>query len=280
MDNQLLTSIGKTDQSDRTRLELGEIDLETLRNADQIRLKQVEAEIEAGRLSTALDYRNAGLVFHHSRRRLSYCRPIAVKLLRKCVELDMHSSIGYKWLLAAAIDRELMDQNKPQIYGTQHIQNEDGKWELYELDSSKISEEERKECGVTLLKEQHAEVSKMNQKKLIQLYKEWKSLDKVEEYCLAVFDKKNQSLESDVDLSWNGISRFAFQLKRLDKKEESIRIFDLGIQFYPEEFDLYHSLALLHEEIGNKEMAIQLLRKSLAINPEFSDAKNDLARLS
>ena len=41
--------------------------------------------------------------------------PMAVKMMAKSLELN---PAGNKWLYAAAVDRDLMRRNKPQIYGS------------------------------------------------------------------------------------------------------------------------------------------------------------------
>jgi hypothetical protein len=87
---------------------------------------------------------------------------MAVKLMRKSLELD---STADKWFLAAAIDRDLMRRDLPQIYGTQYIKmGNDAPWELYTLDSTKITNAERKEYNVETLAEQRKKVKKMNEK--------------------------------------------------------------------------------------------------------------------
>ena len=56
------------------------------------------------------------MIFQHGRDYVAY--GMAVQLMRKFIELD---STANKWLLIAAIDRELLSRNKPQIYGTQYV---------------------------------------------------------------------------------------------------------------------------------------------------------------
>jgi len=272
-DNALLINLAKTDQSDRVLIKLGEISLAVLKQRDETRLTQVEKEIELDRLHTIQDYRNAGLIFHHSRIKNEYCRSMAVKFLRKSAELDGYESLGIKWLLAATIDRQLQEQKKAQIYGTQYIQNESGKYELYDLDPNQISDEERKLYAVPIVEAQADEVAKMNKKQLHELFLEKKSIPDLIKFCLV--NKNNK----DYNLSWQGMSQFAFHLKRLNKLAEAQQFFELAIEFYPNEYDLYHSLGLLFEEMDRKEDAVKMLEKSVALNPKFFDGINDLKRL-
>src|SRR5205814_2837548 len=45
-----------------------------------------------------------------------------------------------RWLAAAALDRKLMNEGRPQKYGTQY-RKVSGRWELYDFDPSTTDEE-------------------------------------------------------------------------------------------------------------------------------------------
>ncbi len=62
--------------------------------------------------------------------------------------VDMGSNVT-KWLYAAAWDRYLVAQDKPQKYGTQ-FKKVKGKWEQLPVDNT-ITDEEREDCGVAPL---------------------------------------------------------------------------------------------------------------------------------
>ena len=271
-DNELLKKLAANDQSDRAKMRLGEMTVETMRQNDNARLEQLETEIQSGRVKTVQDHRNAGLIFHHIRN-APHCKDMAVKMLQKGAELDNYQSEGIKWLLAAAIDRRLEEQSQPQIYGTQYFQDEEGIWKLHEFDPSKISDEERKKYGVITIDKQTDALKKMNKKQLADLYIELKDIGKVEVFCIDNRDNEN------FDLSWRAISQFAFYLKRSEKIAEAIQMFELAIKLYPQEYDVYHSLGLLYEEIGEIEQAITFIEKSVTINSNFKDGLKDLARL-
>jgi len=272
-DNSLLVALAKDDQFDRVLINLNEISFEKLKENDSKRLEQVEEEIEKDRLHTIQDYRNAGLIFHHSRIKNEYCRAKAVALLKKSADLDGYKSLGIKWLLAATIDRQLQQQNKPQIYGTQYIQDANGKYALYALDSSQISDAQRKLYGVVMLEEQAYAVAQMNKTQLHQLYVENNSIADLIDFCRQ--NKNNKAY----NLSWKGMSQFAFHLKRLAKLDAAQQIFELAIEFYPKEYDLYHSLGLVYEALNRKDAALQMLEKSIELNPNFKDGLKDLKRL-
>ncbi len=273
-DNKILIEAAKIDQRDRALLILGQLTFEEMKSNDEERLKVVEDQYLNNKIHTILDYRNAALVYHHSRIRNEYCRKMAVDFMRKSADLDNYKSIGIKWLLAASIDRELMQKNEPQIYGTQYIKNEKGLHELYELDTNKISDKEREEYGVPTVEQQVSVVERMNKKQLVDLYKTFQNIDE-----LIVFYEHKSERSEEYDLSWQAISQFGFYLKRIGKFEESLKIFHSAIKLYPLEFDLYHSLGIFYEELGNIDKAIEFIQRSIELFPDFHDGIKDLNRI-
>lgn len=77
----------------------------------------------------------------------------------KAVELDPANKSA-KWLAAAAKDRWLMWQNKPQLYGTQ-FKKVDGRWILWEVDPT-VTDEERARWNVPPLEEAKKKAEALN----------------------------------------------------------------------------------------------------------------------
>jgi hypothetical protein len=67
-----------------------------------------------------------------------------------------------RWLAAAAKDRWLMNEGKPQLYGTQFIKKDD-RWVLYEVDPS-VTDQERARWNVPPLAEAERRAEQMNQR--------------------------------------------------------------------------------------------------------------------
>lgn len=156
-DNLELVQIYENDQFER---QSENIDWEILLRKDSLRLIRVTQLLDSNKVRTSTDYHNAAMIFQHGLDTLA--SGMAVKLMRTSLELD---SAADRWLLAAAIDRDLMRRNQPQIYGTQYLRmGDDAPWELYKLDSTKITDSERKEYGVETLAEQREKVKSMNKK--------------------------------------------------------------------------------------------------------------------
>lgn len=154
--NVELEKMYKDDQSSRST---SNIDWQKLEKEDSERKTRVYQLISQGKLITGKDYYHSAMIFQHGGDSTSY--GMAVKLMRTATTLDTTIS---KWLLAAAIDRELMSKKKPQIYGTQYLKKVGSNvWERYTIDSAKISDEERKAYGVETLAQQVVRLRKMNQ---------------------------------------------------------------------------------------------------------------------
>ncbi|MFA5298037.1 MAG: hypothetical protein WC389_07495 [Lutibacter sp.] len=115
IDNSDLQKMYNEDQGSRM---VKDIDWTVLSKQDKERESCVYELIKSGQIVTGKDYYNSAMIFQHGNDTLA--SSMAVKQMRKAIELD--TTIN-KWLLAAAIDRDLMRRQKPQIYGTQYWGN-------------------------------------------------------------------------------------------------------------------------------------------------------------
>lgn len=157
-DNMEMLKMYNEDQADRSK---DHIDWSTVSKNDSDRRARVRQLLNTNKIKTSLDHYRAAMIFQHGNDTVS--STMAVKMMRKAVELD---SMTDKWLLAAAIDRDLMRKNKPQIFGTQFIRkNAQSPWERYRIDTTKITDEERIIHGVRTLKQQREKEFLMNKKK-------------------------------------------------------------------------------------------------------------------
>ncbi|MEM9053070.1 MAG: tetratricopeptide repeat protein [Bacteroidota bacterium] len=266
-DNQELVKIYSEDQSDR---QAGNLDWSVISKRDDERKSRVLELLDSNLVITSNDYANAAMIFQHGGD--TTASGMAVRLMRKAVELD---STRNKWLLAAAIDRDLMRRGEPQIYGTQYTkQAQDDPWEIYNLDSTKISDEERKEFGVETLAEQKEWLKMMNKKKLDELLNSGISIDDLVEMI------KTSDLEnSEYDLSEGGINSFGYQLMAQEQNEAALKIFKLNTELYPEGYNTFDSYGECLVEMGQVEEGIAAYKKSLELNPDNDNAKEVLTEL-
>lgn len=266
-DNEELKNLYLEDQSDRKS---GDIDWSIITPRDRQREARVYELLDSNRVQTSTDYSNAAMIFQHGSD--TTASRMAVKMMKKAIELD--SSIN-KWLLAAAIDRDLMRRGEPQIYGTQFRKmGQDEPWVLYTIDTTKISDEERKKYGVQTLDEQLERVKMMNKKRLYELLVDGKRVDEIIAFC-----KQENAEKSSYDISETGINRFGYELMAQENYEDALKIFELNTDLYPQGFNTYDSYGECLLILGRKEEAITAYSKSLELNPENGNAKNVLAEI-
>lgn len=77
----------------------------------------------------------------------------------------------------------------------------------------------------------------------------------------------------------NELNNLGYQLIAKQKIDESIEIFKLNVEAYPDAFNTYDSLGEAYMINGDKELAIQNYNKSLELNPNNTNAVNMLERL-
>ena len=65
----------------------------------------------------------------------------------------------------------------------------------------------------------------------------------------------------------------------LRKLPEALAYFKLNVEFYPDSWNVYDSLAEGYMENGEKELAIANFKKSLEMNPQNNNAVEMLKKL-
>ena len=74
-------------------------------------------------------------------------------------------------------------------------------------------------------------------------------------------------------------NRLGYTLLQQGKVAAALRVFELNAESYPDSFNVWDSLAEAHKVAGDREKAIELYRKSLAINPGNANAVRMLEEL-
>jgi len=151
--NQELRMLYEQDQADRQ----GEFHPDILER-DRKRRQRVEELLATEAIQTAEDYFHAALVFQHGEQLEDYWK--AHELAKKAAEMGHATG---RWLAAAAYDRWLMNQGKPQKYGTQYTSRDGGLFTLWEVDPS-TTDEERAEWNVPPLAEALRRTEEINRK--------------------------------------------------------------------------------------------------------------------
>jgi hypothetical protein len=127
---------------------------------DEERRRRAAEILAAGEAEEAEDFFHAAILFQHGSETADYAR--AEELARKALQVDPRFDRG-KWLIAAAHDRWLHSQDKPQIYGTQFKKSEDGRWSLDPIDPDAVTDAERDALGVPPLAEARRRAEAMNE---------------------------------------------------------------------------------------------------------------------
>jgi len=265
-DNPELHEILKSDQADRRNPDIGR---DIINYNDSLREARVYELLDSNKVCTSTDYNNAALIFHHGEDSIAY--GMAVKLMRKSIELEPTRN---KWLLAVAIDRELLSRNKPQIYGTHYKRLEDKTVGREEMDTTKVTDAERIEYGIETLAQQREKIKRLNRKKLSELLNEGSSVAE-----LIRFVKQENIKKSKYDLSESAINYLGYQLMGHEKKEEALEIFKLNTELYPSGFNAFDSYGDCLLALGDKENAIIAYKKSLELNPKNKNAEKVLSEM-
>jgi tetratricopeptide (TPR) repeat protein len=266
-DNEELITLYNEDQSDR---QTDNINWIVVSKRDSTREARVYQLLKMNLVRTGMDHYNAAMIFQHGHDTTASGN--AVRMMRKAIALD--PSIN-KWLLAAAIDRDLMRRGEMQIYGTQFVKNgDDDPWKLYSIDTTKISDQERLEYGVETLAEQRLKVKLMNKRKISALYAEGKKIEEIVKIC-----REGKKAESTYDISDRSINIFGYELMAKQKYEEALKIFALNVELYPQEWNTYDSYGECLLKMGNKKEAIKAYTRSLELNPKNQQAQKVLEEL-
>jgi hypothetical protein len=154
--NKKIHKLFKEDQKDRLS-GLFYKDPTKLKSRDTIRLRVLRYLLDniPKEKLTVDDCFYVGILFQHSPNAVGYRKAIhyAKKGMEMCGEKRTKWYNKVRWLYAAATDRLLIKQGKPQKYGTQYRRKNKGSgWELSPVDP-RTTDKERVEYDVPILKE-------------------------------------------------------------------------------------------------------------------------------
>ncbi len=85
---------------------------------------------------------------------------------------------------------------------------------------------------------------------------------------------------NEYDFSEEELNMLGYQLLQKQKVAESIEIFKLNVEAYPQAFNTYDSLGEAFLKHGDKELAVANYKKSLELNPQNTGATRALASLT
>ena len=266
-DNSELQKMYNEDQSSRM---VKDIDWSVLSKQDKEREKRVYELIKSGEIITGKDYYNSAMIFQHGSDTLA--SSMAVKQMRKAIELDPTIN---KWLLAAAIDRDLMRRQKPQVYGTQFVMlSGETKWKRYNIDTTRVTDAERKEHNVETLAEQLIKERNMNLKPVSEFHSKSKS---IAETIGFIQSENKKGADSEYNTTEAGINSFAYELLNSKKENDALEVFTLNTRLYPGGYNTFDSLGECLLRLGKRKEGIEAYKRSLELNPKNENARKIIA---
>ena len=83
---------------------------------------------------------------------------------------------------------------------------------------------------------------------------------------------KSQLREADVN-AWG------YRLRGQGQQQQALEIFRLNVSLFPASANTYDSLADAYEGLGNRDLAVENYKRSLALNPQNQNAVDRLKAL-
>lgn len=83
----------------------------------------------------------------------------------------------------------------------------------------------------------------------------------------------------ELHLTENYVNGWGYTLLQQGQAQPALEIFKLNVSLFPQSWNTYDSLAETYEHTGNKPQAIENYRRSLALNPQNTNAVEQLRKL-
>lgn len=97
--------------------------------------------------------------------------------------------------------------------------------------------------------------------------------------ALSVYQTLMKKDKNDPAVNEGNLNQLGYRFMGKDKNEVALDIFKLNTILYPKSFNVYDSYAEAFMKMGQTELAIENYKKSLSLNPENENAKNQLEKL-
>jgi D-alanyl-D-alanine-carboxypeptidase/D-alanyl-D-alanine-endopeptidase len=91
--------------------------------------------------------------------------------------------------------------------------------------------------------------------------------------------KAVKNKQPELNLTESYVNSWGYQLLREGKTTHALELFKLNVQLHPAEWNPHDSLAETYEQLGNKPLAIENYRRSVALNPQNTNGMEHLKKL-
>jgi serine-type D-Ala-D-Ala carboxypeptidase/endopeptidase len=82
----------------------------------------------------------------------------------------------------------------------------------------------------------------------------------------------------ELHLTEDYVNNWGYRLMRNSQKQEAFELFKLNVSLYPKSWNVYDSLGEVYEQMGNRKLAIENYKRSLALNPQNTNASEFLKK--
>ncbi len=101
------------------------------------------------------------------------------------------------------------------------------------------------------------------------------------EHALNLYNSLKSERQDDSPVfEESAMNRLGYHFMRSRQMDEAIAVFKVNVQDYPDSWNVYDSLGEAYMENGQKDLAIQNYKKSLELNPDNTQGKEMLEKLS
>ena len=97
--------------------------------------------------------------------------------------------------------------------------------------------------------------------------------------AIDVYNNLKDNHEKDYNFKESQLNILGYELIRISRTKDAIKIFQLNVDQFPNSFNVYDSLGEAYMDDGNTKLAIINYKKSLELNPKNDNAKKMLDRL-
>lgn len=158
--SRAIAALAAADQRDRSSLVESMPEIEAMAMRDSSRRSALRTLMTERGVRSPADFMNAAIIMQHGDD-VAASR-LAVSWADSAWRLQPDNRRAAN-LVAITQDRLLMRQQLPQWYGTQFVRDgAHGRWRLYEVDSTRVTDADRQRHGVGTLAEQRAKADAMN----------------------------------------------------------------------------------------------------------------------
>ncbi len=118
---------------------------------------------------------------------------------------------------------------------------------------------------------------KEKEKNLLSLSKYYADSSSIYKTIILVKSEIKKGEKTKYNISEEAINNFGYELLKLDKTEDALKIFTLNTELYPKSANAFDSLGECLLKLNRNEQGLKAYKKSLELNPKNENAKKILS---